>query len=324
MEPVMIHRLRRAALLLCSMAAAGASAQSFPSKPVRVVVPFAASGAVDAVARIAAPIVAESWGQPLVVENRVGAGGNIGAETVAKAAPDGYTLLLHTTAFAINVSLQKVSYNPVKDFAPVMLIGSTNAVMIVPPSFEAKTLSELVKLAKSQPGKLSYASSGNGSSGHLNMALFLHLVGADIQHIPYKDISQAQNDLMAGRVQVWMAVAPPMVPLIKSGKMRALGVSGASRSDLLPGTPTMQEAGVPGYEALTWYGLYAPAGSPREAIARTHDEFAKALRRVDVKERFTGLGVEIVASTPESLGRYLQNEVKKWADVIIAAGFKVE
>ena len=205
-----------------------------------------------------------------------------------------------------------------------MLIGSTNAVMIVPPSFEAKTLSELVKLAKSQPGKLSYASSGNGSSGHLNMALFLHLVGADIQHIPYKDISQAQNDLMAGRVQVWMAVAPPMVPLIKSGKMRALGVSGASRSDLLPGTPTMQEAGVPGYEALTWYGLYAPAGSPREAIARTHDEFAKALRRVDVKERFTGLGVEIVASTPESLGRYLQNEVKKWADVIIAAGVKVE
>ena len=286
--------------------------------------PFAASGAVDAVARVVAPVVAESWGQPLLVENRAGAGGNIGAETVARSPADGYTLLLHTTAFAINVSLQKVSYDPVRDFAPVMLVGSTNAVMIVPPTLEAKTLGELVKLAKARPGKLSYASSGNGSSGHLNMALFLNLVGADIQHIPYKDISQAQNDLMAGRVQVWMAVLPPMVPLIKAGKMRALGVSGTSRSDLLPDTPTMQEAGVPGYEALTWYGLYAPAGSPREAIARTHDEVEKALRRPDVRERFGGLGIDIVASTPEYLARYLQTEVTKWAGVIRSAGVKVE
>jgi tripartite-type tricarboxylate transporter receptor subunit TctC len=303
---------------------AGALAQAFPSRPVKLVVPFAASGAVDAVARVVAPLIADSWGQPLLVENRVGAGGNIGAETVARAAADGYTYLLHTTAFAINVSLQKVSYHPVKDFAPVMLIGSTNAVMIVPPAFEAKSLGELVKLAKDQPGRLSYASSGNGSSGHLNMVLFLNLVGADIQHIPYKDISQAQNDLMAGRVQVWMAVLPPMVPLIKSGKMRGLGVSGASRSDLLPGIPTMQEAGVPGYEALTWYGLYAPAGAPRDAIARTHDEMEKALRRPDVRERFVGLGIDIVASTPEYLARYLQNEATKWAEVIRSAGVKLE
>ena len=316
--------MRHCALVIALAASAGAAAQAFPAKPVRVVVPFAASGAVDAVARIVSPVVAESWGQPLVVENRVGAGGNIGAETVAKAAADGYTYLLHTTAFAINISLQKVSYHPVKDFAPVMLVGSTNAVMIVPPTLEAKTLGELIKLAKVQPGKLSYASSGNGSSGHLNMALFLNMVGADIQHIPYKDISQAQNDLMAGRVQVWMAVLPPMVPLIKAGKMRALGVSGSSRSDLLSGTPTMSEAGVPGYEALTWYGLYAPTGTARDAIARTHGEWEKALRRTDVKERFTALGVDIVASSPEHLARYLQYEVKKWAEVVRVAGVKAD
>jgi tripartite-type tricarboxylate transporter receptor subunit TctC len=238
-----LARLTLGLALWSALAATGAVAQTFPAKPVRLVVPFAASGAVDAVARIISPVVAESWGQPLLVENRVGAGGNIGAETVARAPADGYSNLLHTTAFAINVSLQKVSYHPVRDFAPVMLVGSTNAVMIVPPTLEAKTLGELVKLAKAQPGKLSYASSGNGSSGHLNMALFLNMVGVEIQHIPYKDISQAQNDLMAGRVQVWMAVLPPMVPLIKSGKMRALGVSGSSRSDLLPAIPTMHEAG---------------------------------------------------------------------------------
>ena len=316
--------LRMLALGAALLLPAAAGAQAFPSKPVRLVVPFAASGAVDAVARVLAPLVADAWGQPLVVENRVGAGGNIGAEAVARSAPDGYTLLLHTTAFAINTSLQKVSYHPVKDFAPVMLVGSTNAVIIVPPSFEARSLSELVKLAKAQPGKLSYASSGNGSSGHLNMVLFLNLVGADIQHIPYKDISQAQNDLMAGRVQAWMAVLPPMVPLIKSGKMRALGVSGASRSDLLPGTPTLQEAGVPGYEALTWYGLYAPAGTPKDAIDRTHGEMEKALRRPEVKERLLGLGIDVVASTPEYLARYLQNEVTKWAGVIRSAGVRAE
>ncbi len=318
----MLHGL----VLLASLGAAQVvHAQAFPAKPVRIVVPFPVGGAVDAVMRLLAPHVSESWGQPVIVDNRVGAGGNIGTEHVANSPADGYTYLVHSQAFAANVSLQKnLPFHPQKDFAPVMLLASTNGVLLVPPSFAARSVKELVDMARAQPGKLSYATLGIGTSGHLNMALFNNLLGIDLLHVPYKNISQAQIDLIAGRVQAYMAPLPGFVAHIKSGKLRALGVSGTQRSGIFPAIPTLQEAGVPGYEALTWYGVYAPTGTPREAIARTHAELAKALQRPDIKERFDALGVDIVGSTPEHLAKYLDSEIRKWGDVVKAAGLKAD
>jgi len=312
--------------LFAALGAAGSLfAQGYPAKPVRMVVPFAAGGGVDIIARLVGQKVAESWGQPIVVENRAGAGGNLGAEIAAKSPPDGYTYLMHTQAFAVNVSLQKdQAYHPVKDFSPVMMLASTNGVLQVTPSLPANSVKEVIALAKARPGKLSYASSGIGSSSHLNMELFRDLVGIDVVHVPYKVISQSMNDLMSGQVQLYMAPLPAQVAYIKSGKVRALAVSGSRRSDALPDIPTMQEAGVQGYEAVTWYGLYAPAGTPRDIIARVHAEFSRALQKDDLKERFSQLGLDLVASTPEFLAKYLQEEVVKWAGVIKKTGISAQ
>ena len=312
--------------LFAALGAAGSLfAQGYPAKPVRMVVPFAAGGGVDIIARLVGQKVAESWGQPIVVENRAGAGGNLRAEIAAKSPPDGYTYLMHTQAFAVNVSLQKdQAYHPVKDFSPVMMLASTNGVLQVTPSLPANSVKEVIALAKARPGKLSYASSGIGSSSHLNMELFRDLVGIDVVHVPYKVISQSMNDLMSGQVQLYMAPLPAQVAYIKSGKVRALAVSGSRRSDALPDIPTMQEAGVQGYEAVTWYGLYAPAGTPRDIIARVHAEFSRALQKDDLKERFSQLGLDLVASTPEFLAKYLQEEVVKWAGVIKKTGISAQ
>lgn len=312
-------------LLLAVSAAGNLWAQSYPAKPVRIVVPFAAGGAADIIARLLGQKVAESWGQAIVVDNRAGAGGNIGVEHVARSAPDGYTYLLHTQAFAVNISLQKdQTYHPVKDFAPVMLIASTSGVLEVTLSLPVRTVKELIALAKSQPGKLSYASSGIGSSSHLNMELFKDLVGIDVAHVPYKTLSQSMNDFIGGQVQIYLAPITSQVSYIRSGKVRALAVSGSRRSEALPDIPTMQEAGVPGYEALTWYGLYAPAGTPREIVARTNSEFGRALQASDVKERFLKLGLDTVSSTSEYLAKYLQEEVTKWAGVIKKSGITAQ
>jgi tripartite-type tricarboxylate transporter receptor subunit TctC len=314
--------LAAATLSVLAVSAAGdLRAQSYPTKPVRIVVPFAAGGAADIIARLLGQKVAESWGQPIVVDNRAGAGGNIGVEFAARSAPDGYTYLLHTQAFAVNISLQKEqAYHPVRDFAPVMLIASTNGVLEVTPSLPVRTVKELIALAKAQPGKLSYASSGIGSSSHLNMELFNDAVGIDVAHVPYKTLSQSMNDLMSGQVQVYLAPITSQVSYIRSGKVRPLAVSGPRRSEAIPDIPTMQEAGVPGYEAVTWYGMYAPAGTPRDIIARTHSELSRALQNDEVKERFLKLGLDTVASTSGYLAKYLQEEVTKWANVIKKSG----
>ena len=316
---------RLAAFAFAACAAGSAGAQAYPAKPVKIVVPFAASGAVDIIARLLGQKVSESWGQPIVIDNRAGAGGNIGAEMVSRSPADGYTYLMHTQAFAVNISLQKdQSYHPVRDFSPLMLLASTSGVLEVTPSLPVNNVKELIALAKAQPGKLSYASSGIGSSSHLNVELFKDLVGIEVTHVPYKVLSQSMNDLMSGQVQIYIAPLPAQVSYIKSGKVRPLAVSGARRSPVLPDIPTMQEAGVSGYEAVTWYGMYAPAGLPREILARTHSEFSRALRTDDVKERFAKLGLDIAASSSEHLAKYLQEEMAKWAGVIRKTGISAK
>ncbi len=305
------------ALAAALVAAGDGYAQNFPVRPVRIVIPVAAGGAVDALTRIFAQKLSEAWSQQVIVDNRAGAGGNIGIDLVAKAAPDGYTYLVLSQSFAVNISVYKdLPWHPVRDFSAVMLIASTNGVLLVPPALAAQSPQELIALAKAQPGRLSYASTGSGTSGHMNMALFTNLTGIDVVHVPYKDVTQAQTDLMGGRVQLYIAPMPGFVALIRAGKMRALAVTGARRSDALPGVPTLQESGVPGYEAVTWYGMYAPARTPRAIIAKTHAELTSALQKPDVRERYAALGLDIVASSPEYLAKYLQEEVVKWANVV--------
>ncbi len=297
--------VRRSALgFLAALCIAGSAfAQGFPSRPVRVILPAAAGGALDALSRIMAQKVSESWGQPVIVENRAGAGGNIAIDTVAKAAPDGHTHLFISQSFGVNLHLKPaVPYDPVRDFAPVMLVGTTDGVLLVPPSLPINSVKDLIAMARAQPGKISYSSTGNGTSGHMNMALFINLTGIDIVHVPYKDVALAQNDLMAGRVQAYIAPMPAFLQFIRSGRMRALGVTNTRRNPALPDVPTLQEAGVPGYESVTWYGWYAPARIPKDRIARVHGELSKALQSLDVKQRFAALSVDIVASTPEYLG----------------------
>jgi len=299
--------------------AGSACAQSFPSRPVRIIVPAAAGGALDALSRIYGQKMAELWGQPVIVENRAGASGNIAADIVAKAAPDGHTYLFISQSFGVNLHLKSdLPYHPVRDFAPVMLVGTTDGVLLVPPALAVSSVQDLIARAKAQPGKLSYSSTGSGTSGHMNMALFINLRGINIVHVPYKDVALAQTDLMAGRVQAYIAPLPAFLQFIRAGKMRPLGVTNTRRNPLLPDVPTLQEAGVPGYEAVTWYGLYAPAKTPRERIRLTHGVLAKALQQPDVKGRFAALSVDIIASTPEHLGNYLKEEVEKWSRVVKA------
>ncbi len=293
--------------------------QIYPSRPVRIILPAAAGGALDALSRIYGQKMSESWAQPVIVENRAGASGNIAADIVAKAAPDGHTYLFISQSFGVNLHLKTdLPYHPVRDFAPVMLVGTTDGVLLVPPSLAANSVQDLIAMARAQPGKLSYSSTGSGTSGHMNMALFINLTGINIVHVPYKDVALAQTDLMAGRVQAYIAPLPAFLQFIRAGKMRALGVTSTRRNPSLPTVPTLQEAGVPGYEAVTWYGLYAPARTPRDRIVRTHGVLAKALQHPDVKERFAALSVDIVASTPEYLDKYLKEEIEKWGRVVKA------
>jgi len=299
--------------------AGSACAQSFPSRPVRIIVPAAAGGALDVLSRIYGQKMTELWGQPVIVENRAGASGNIAADIVAKAAPDGHTYLFISQSFGVNLHLKSdLPYHPVRDFAPVMLVGTTDGVLLVPPALAVNSVQDLIARAKAQPGKLSYSSTGSGTSGHMNMALFINLTGINIVHVPYKDVALAQTDLMAGRVQAYIAPLPAFLQFIRAGKMRPLGVTNTRRNPLLPDVPTLQEAGVPGYAAVTWYGLYAPAKTPRERIRLTHGVLAKALQQPDVKGRFAALSVDIIASTPEHLGNYLKEEVEKWNRVVKA------
>jgi tripartite-type tricarboxylate transporter receptor subunit TctC len=312
--------------LLALAIAAPAFSQTFPSRPVRFVVPFAPGGSTDTLARTMGVKLAETLGQQVVVDNRTGGNGDIGMLTVAKAPPDGHTIVLGYIAnLAIAPSLQtKMPYDPVKDFAPITQPASSPNVLTAHPSVQAKTLKELIALAKASPGKLSFASTGVASVGHLTGELINNLAGIKITHVPYKGSGQAVTDILGGHVNIMYSGFSSTIAHIKSGKLRALAVTGPKRSPALAEVPTIAEQGFPGVEATAWYGVLAPAGTPKPVVARLHGDLVKILKQPDVVQRLDGLGFEIVASTPEQFGAYIRSEIKKWAKVVKASGAKAD
>ena len=317
-----------ALIWLCAalVATTPAPAQQYPTRPVRFVVPFPPGGSVDTLARTMSPRLAEALGQQIVVDNRPGGNGNIGMEIVAQSRPDGHTILVGYIAnLAIFPSLSaKLPFDPVKDYAPVTQIASSPNVLTAHPSVQAKNLKELIALAKAKPGQISFASTGVASVGHLTGELLNSLAGVKMTHVPYKGGGQAIIDLVGGHVQVMFSGFSAAMPHIKSAKVRALAVTGAKRSPALPEVPTIAEQGFPGVEATAWYGVLAPAGTPRPIVARLHDEVVKILKLPDVVQKLDGLGFEIVGSTPEAFGGYIKSEIKKWEKVVKASGAKAE
>ncbi len=300
-------------------------AQTYPIKPVRLVVAFGAGGSVDLLARIVGQKLGEAWGQAVIVDNRAGAGGNIATDAVAKAPADGYSLLFHSPAIALNAILYKnLPFNTVKDLAPIMLVASTNGVLVVPSSLPVQSIREVIALAKAQPGRLNFASTGNGSSGHLQMELFKSLTGIDIVHVPYKNISQVYTDVISGLISMSMNTLPGMLPHIKSGKLRALAVTGSTRSDILPDLPTMQEAGVPAYEAVTWYGAFTTAGTSAQIIAKINADMQRVLALPEVRQRFASSGLDPQGGAPEYFAKYFQEEIVKWDRVVKSIGMQLE
>lgn len=294
--------------------AAGAAAQNYPNKPIRLVVGFAPGGSTDVTARILAERLSTALGQQMVVDNRAGAGGNIGADIVVKSNPDGYTVLMATTGvMAFNHYLYaKLPYNAEKDLAPVTQIGSLPLILIVPASLPAKSVKELLALAKSQPGKYSYGSSGIGGATHVTAELFKALAGIDIVHVPYKGSGQMMADLVSGQVQIAFDQISSSIMYVKSGRLRALGITTAKRSELLPDLPTVAEAGVPGYEATSWNGFAVRAGTPRAIIDRLQRETHKAIAVPEIKDRMFTLGIEPIGSTPEQFAAHIRAEREKW------------
>jgi len=295
--------------------------QTYPSKPIRIVVPLSA-GAGDTLTRTIGQKISESWNQPVVVENRPGAGSTIGSDIVAKAAPDGYTLLMASFSHAVNPTLYaKLPYDTLKDFAAVTLIGSAPNVLTVNPGVSAKSVAEVMALAKSQPGKLHFASAGNGSSSHMAGELFKSLTGAQIVHVPYKGAAPAMTDLLAGQVQMAFDPLPSSLANIKAGKLRAVAVTSAKRSPALPDVPAIGEI-VPGYELAVWYGVVAPANTPKDIIGRLHAEIVRVLNLPDVKERVAGLGFETLGGTPDQFQAFIEAELAKWGKVVREAGLQ--
>jgi tripartite-type tricarboxylate transporter receptor subunit TctC len=323
----MIHAFRRIVLAgLLATLASGAWAQAYPTKPIRLVVPFPPGGATDILARAVAQKLTDKWGQPVVVDNRPGAGGNIGSELVAKAAPDGYTLEMGTVGtHAINASLYaKMPYDHVKDFAPVILVAGVPNVLEVNPSLPVNTVQELIAYAKANPGKLNFASSGNGTSIHLAGELFKVMAGVQMTHIPYKGSGPALQDLIGGQVQLMFDNLPPSLPQIKAGKLRALAVTSSTRSPALPDTPTIAESGLPGYEASSWFGVLAPAGTPPAIIAKLNAEIAAWLATPEAKEKMVALGANIGGGSPEDFAKHIAAETAKWQKVVKESGAKVD
>ena len=316
---------RSVALAFASLVVAlPAHAQNYPVRPVRMIVPFSPGGATDVPARILAQRLSEALGHQIVIDNRPGAGAVLGTDAVAKAPPDGYTLLLTATTHVISASLyKKLPYDAIRDFAPVMLIGSGPNVLAVHPSLPAKNVRELIALAKARPGKIDYASSGNGSAQHLFGALFMSLADIRMMHIPYKSSAPATTDLIAGQVSVGFPGIALVLPHTKAGRLRALAVTSAERSKAMPDVPSIAEAGVPGFAATLWLGLLAPKGTPPEIVQKLYDEIAKLLRQPEVESAYLATGTDVTISNPEQFGRFVQAEYDKWAKVIRTIGAQV-
>lgn len=309
-----------------SIACGLAAAQSYPSKPVRLIVPYAPGGATDIIARAAAIELAKTLGQAVTVDNRPGAGGNLGAEMTARAAPDGYTMEMSASSLhGITPFLySKLNYDPNKDLAPVIVFASFANVLVVNPGVKANSVSELTALAKAEPGRLTCASSGSGSTIHMSCEMYKHMLGLDIQHVPYKGSGPAITDLIGGQVSLMFDNIPSAITHIRSGKLRALATTGPRRAVALPDLPTMIEAGVPGYESTAWFGLVMPAGTPKDIIARMNAEGQKAAKAPEFVKRMTDLGYEIVGGTPEQMAAMIQDEIKRWGPIVKASGAKVD
>ena len=304
---------------------AQAWAQQYPVRPVRLIVPFPPGGGTDTMARVVAPKLSEFLGQQVVAENRGGAGANIGAELAAKSAPDGYTLLLNTITNAIGASLYtKLNYDLVRDFATITQLATTPHILVVHPSVPVKSVKEFVALAKRKPGELAYSSSGSGSAAHLAGELFNSLAGVKSVHVPYKGGGPSMIALVGGEVSLCFATMPSAIGYVRSGRLRGIAVTTERRSPSTPELPTIAETGVAGYEAGSWYGLSAPAGTSKEIIARLHAETIKVVGLPDVKERLFNAGFEIVTSTPEQFAAFTRNEIQKWGKIVKAAGLKVD
>ncbi|HYU70316.1 MAG TPA: tripartite tricarboxylate transporter substrate binding protein [Burkholderiales bacterium] len=314
-----------AAGLAFSLWAYCALAQDYPARPVRIVIPLSPGGTTDVPGRIIAQKLSESLGQQFFVENRAGAGGTIGTDYVAKSKADGYTLLLTASPFVITPHVYKnMPYNALADFAPVIRIASGPYVLVVHPSLGVSSVNELIAQAKKEPGKIDFATSGNGSAQHLVTELFMYMAGIKLNHVPYKGSGPAQQDLMSGIVKVSFVGTPIAIPHMKSGRLKALGVSTARRSPEMSDVPTIAEAGVPGYEAIVWIGLLAPAGTPREIVAKLNAEIGKLVRTDDVRKLLAPTGMEPDPDTPEQFGAYLKGDYDKWGKVVRESGATVQ
>ncbi len=317
--------MQRLFAALALIVSAGALAQTYPSKPIRVVVPFPPGGGTDIVARTVTPKMAEILGQPFIIENRAGAGGNIGTEVVAKSPADGYTLLVASASTAINTTLMpNLTWNFSRDFAPVLLMVVNNHLLAAHPSLPANNVQELLALARAKPGYITYASYGPGSSAHLTAELFKLMAGVDLLHVPYKGAAPAVNDLLGGQVNIMFADVAALLPHIKSGKLKALGIASAKRFEGLPDVPTIAESGVAGFEAGGFLGLVAPAGTPPAVIHALNAAGQQSLAMPDIRERLIALASPPVGGTPEQFGQHIKREIDKWARVIRAADIKPE
>jgi tripartite-type tricarboxylate transporter receptor subunit TctC len=303
-----------------------AQTTSFPQKPVRIVVPYTTGGSNDVIARLLAQQLQETWGQPVVVENKPGAAGNIGSSDIAKSAPDGHSLLLtNINIVSMNPGLiVNMPFDPQKDFAPISLLGTTALALVVHPSVAANNVRELIDLARKEPGRLNYASSGNGSPQHMSAEMFKAMTKTSLTHIPYRGAAPAVNDLLAGQVQVTVGVVNQLIPHIRAGKLKALGVTSRKRLAQMPDVPTLDEAGVPGYESEIWLGLAAPAGTPPAIIEQINQAVRKAMATADVVSKLQSQGIDVLVSSPDQMRQRGLEDLKRWGDIIRTAGIKVD
>lgn len=315
-------------VFLVAVACASAFAQApdaYPAKPIKLILPFPPGGGTDILGRIISERMATDLGQPVVIENRGGAGGNVGAEAAARSAPDGYTIVLVAPSLAISPSLySKLNYDPVKDFAPISLVGTVPNVMVTNPDVPARNLAEFIALAKSKPGGLNFGSGGPGTSNHLAGELFNLEAGVKLVHVPYKGVNLAMNDVIAGQVQLVVIGLPAALPFIKAGRLRALAVIAPQRLPALPDVPTAAEAGLPNYEVTTWYGVLAPAGTPKPIVTKLNAELVRLMHAPDLQERFAATGTVPRTTTPEEFADFIKQEMAKWGKVVREAGLKAD
>ena len=313
------------ALLLCAASAGAAWAQAYPARPVRLIVGFAAGSTTDLIGRVIAQKMSEGLGQTVIMENRPGAGSNIAYEVVSKAPPDGYTVLIANAGIATGATAYvKLNFNALRDFAPVSQVSSTPHLLVMHPSLPVKTVKELTAFAKARPGQLNFASTGHGNSDHMAAALYLFMTRLDMVHVTYKGGPQAAGDVLTGQVAIYFSGMPVGMPLAKAGRLRALAVTTAKRSNAAPDIPTMAESGVVGYEHSLWGMLMVPAATSKDIVARLHREAARAVESADVRDRLANMGVDAVGTTPEQAGAYLKSEIAKYAKVVKAIGLKIE